>query len=98
MIETLLLSIAMYWYLVTIPDEIILVDTFEGVRPVLDKYWEDNGILPVGLSVTVGKTCIIYAIAGDTKRDREIYAHEYGHCIGLNHEQIEDVLTKANVI
>lgn len=87
----------MYWYPVTMPDEIILVDTFEEVRPVLDEYWADNGIMAVGLSVTVGKTCIIYAIAGDTKRDKEIYAHEYLHCLGLGHEQIEDVLVKAKL-
>ena len=59
---------------------------------------EDNGILPVGLSVIVGKTCIIYAIAGDTPRDKEIYAHEYLHCIlGADHAKIEDVLVKAKL-
>ncbi len=98
MIETLLLSIAMYWYPVTMPDEIILVDKVEDVRPVLDEYWADNGVLAVGLSVTVGKTCIIYAMKGDRPRDKEIYGHEYAHCIlGADHAKIEDVLVKAKL-
>jgi predicted Zn-dependent protease with MMP-like domain len=92
MIETLLLSIAMYWYPVTMPDEIILIDKVEDVRPVLDEYWADNGVLAVGLSVTVGKTCIIYAMRDVGPRAKEIYLHELAHCWGLNHEQIENIM------
>lgn len=91
-------SIALALFPISMPNEIVWVNTFEEVRPVLDEYWADNGILAVGLSVTVGKTCFIYYTdLGDT-RSREIYLHEYLHCIGLGHEQIQDVLTKAKII
>jgi len=90
-------SIALALFPISMPNEIIWVNTFEEVRPVLDEYWADNGVLAVGLSVKAGDTCIIYAIDGGRKRDEEIYTHEYMHCIGLNHEQIETIATRMNI-
>jgi hypothetical protein len=91
MIETLLLSVAMTLGPVSIP-EITWVSAFEDVRPVLDAHGEANHRFPpTGLSVLSGNTCIIYATKDDTFPEwtKRVYYHEWLHCIGMNHEQIE---------
>jgi len=90
-------SIALALFPISVPNEIIWVNTFEEVRPVLDEYWADNGILAVGLSVKAGDTCIIYAIDGGRKRDEEIYLHEAAHCWGLDHKQISEIGRRMNM-
>ena len=89
-------SVAIALYPVKIP-EIQNITSFEEVRPVLDEYWADNGVMAVGLSVRAGDRCIIYAIDLGDRRSDEIYTHEYLHCLGLNHDQIAEVARRTNI-
>lgn len=59
------------------------------VRKVLDEYWAQKGVLAVGLSMTIGKSCVIYAFEPKYENDRnmQILGHEALHCFrGKFHE------------
>lgn len=93
-LQALSIAIAL-GYTVSIP-EITWIKTFEEVRPVLDEYWADNGVLPVGLAINFGDKCFIYAVDLGDERSKEILLHETMHCWGLDHAQIDAVNNRLN--
>jgi hypothetical protein len=89
MIETLIVSIAMYYFPVTMPERIVWVSEYEAVEARLAEYPAPEGSYRLGLAVMNGGTCTIYA----HEHARSVYIHEYAHCLGLEHEQIEVINT-----
>jgi hypothetical protein len=58
------------------------------VRARLDRYWEETGVLAVGLAVTKGADCTIYHFGGETRRAEEIYQHELQHCYSGSYHKL----------